>query len=470
MVDTRTETDALGSLQVPKESYYGIQTLRALENFPMTTYALDDDFINSLAMVKKASALANYDTGLLNKSIKDAIVQACDEILQGKWHDQFVVDPIQGGAGTSINMNTNEVIANRGLEILGEEKGNYSILSPNSHVNCAQSTNDAVPTAFRMTVLTKLNLLIPAFEDLEESFNRKAEEFDSLIKMGRTHLQDAIPIRLGQEFSAYGSAVQRSVQRLERLRDSLTSVNMGATAVGTGLNASEDYIKRVIEELRAVSGFPLSLASSLIDATQNTDFYSDISSALKTSMLSLSKIANDLRLMASGPRTGLNEINLPQRQPGSSIMPGKVNPVMPELISQINFQVCGNDATVSMAVEAGQFELNVMGPVIFHNILESLTLMTNGAHVFKEHCIDGITANAQTMEVYVKQSVGIITAINPHIGYEKASSIAQKSLDSGRSVREIVLEEGILSEGQLDQLLDPFAMTSPGIIELEEDE
>lgn len=470
MVDTRTETDALGSLQVPKESYYGIQTLRALENFPMTTYALDDDFINSLAMVKKASALANYDTGLLNKSIKDAIVQACDEILQGKWHDQFVVDPIQGGAGTSINMNTNEVIANRGLEILGEEKGNYSILSPNSHVNCAQSTNDAVPTAFRMTVLTKLNLLIPAFEDLEESFNRKAEEFDSLIKMGRTHLQDAIPIRLGQEFSAYGSAVQRSVQRLERLRDSLTSVNMGATAVGTGLNASEDYIKRVIEELRAVSGFPLSLAGSLIDATQNTDFYSDISSALKTSMLSLSKIANDLRLMASGPRTGLNEINLPQRQPGSSIMPGKVNPVMPELISQINFQVCGNDATVSMAVEAGQFELNVMGPVIFHNILESLTLMTNGAHVFKEHCIDGITANAQTMEVYVKQSVGIITAINPHIGYEKASSIAQKSLDSGRSVREIALEEGILSEGQLDQLLDPFAMTSPGIIELEEDE
>lgn len=470
MVDTRTETDALGSLQVPKESYYGIQTLRALENFPMTTYALDDDFINSLAMVKKASALANYDTGLLNKSIKDAIVQACDEILQGKWHDQFVVDPIQGGAGTSINMNTNEVIANRGLEILGEEKGNYSILSPNSHVNCAQSTNDAVPTAFRMTVLTKLNLLIPAFEDLEESFNRKAEEFDSLIKMGRTHLQDAIPIRLGQEFAAYGSAVQRSVQRLERLRDSLTSVNMGATAVGTGLNASEDYIKRVIEELRAVSGFPLSLAGSLIDATQNTDFYSDISSALKTSMLSLSKIANDLRLMASGPRTGLNEINLPQRQPGSSIMPGKVNPVMPELISQINFQVCGNDATVSMAVEAGQFELNVMGPVIFHNILESLTLMTNGAHVFKEHCIDGITANAQTMEVYVKQSVGIITAINPHIGYEKASSIAQKSLDSGRSVREIALEEGILSEGQLDQLLDPFAMTSPGIIELEEDE
>lgn len=470
MVDTRTETDALGSLQVPKESYYGIQTLRALENFPMTTYALDDDFINSLAMVKKASALANYDTGLLNKSIKDAIVQACDEILQGKWHDQFVVDPIQGGAGTSINMNTNEVIANRGLEILGEEKGNYSILSPNSHVNCAQSTNDAVPTAFRMTVLTKLNLLIPAFEDLEESFNRKAEEFDPLIKMGRTHLQDAIPIRLGQEFSAYGSAVQRSVQRLERLRDSLTSVNMGATAVGTGLNASEDYIKRVIEELRAVSGFPLSLAGSLIDATQNTDFYSDISSALKTSMLSLSKIANDLRLMASGPRTGLNEINLPQRQPGSSIMPGKVNPVMPELISQINFQVCGNDATVSMAVEAGQFELNVMGPVIFHNILESLTLMTNGAHVFKEHCIDGITANAQTMEVYVKQSVGIITAINPHIGYEKASSIAQKSLDSGRSVREIALEEGILSEGQLDQLLDPFAMTSPGIIELEEDE
>lgn len=470
MVDTRTETDALGSLQVPKESYYGIQTLRALENFPMTTYALDDDFINSLAMVKKASALANYDTGLLNKSIKDAIVQACDEILQGKWHDQFVVDPIQGGAGTSINMNTNEVIANRGLEILGEEKGNYSILSPNSHVNCAQSTNDAVPTAFRMTVLTKLNLLIPAFEDLEESFNRKAEEFDSLIKMGRTHLQDAIPIRLGQEFSAYGSAVQRSVQRLERLRDSLTSVNMGATAVGTGLNASEDYIKRVIEELRAVSSFPLSLAGSLIDATQNTDFYSDISSALKTSMLSLSKIANDLRLMASGPRTGLNEINLPQRQPGSSIMPGKVNPVMPELISQINFQVCGNDATVSMAVEAGQFELNVMGPVIFHNILESLTLMTNGAHVFKEHCIDGITANAQTMEVYVKQSVGIITAINPHIGYEKASSIAQKSLDSGRSVREIALEEGILSEGQLDQLLDPFAMTSPGIIELEEDE
>lgn len=465
MVDTRTETDALGSLQVPKESYYGIQTQRALENFPMTTYALDDDFIDSLVMVKKASAIANYETGLLNESIKDAIVQACDEILKGKWHDQFVVDPIQGGAGTSINMNTNEVIANRGLEILGEEKGNYSIISPNNHVNCAQSTNDAVPTAFRMTVLTKLDQLIPAFKDLEKSLNRKAEEFDALIKMGRTHLQDAIPIRLGQEFAAYGSAVKRSVERMEKLKESLTSVNMGATAVGTGLNASVDYIERVIEELTAVSGFPISLADSLVDATQNTDFYSDISSALKTSMLSLSKIANDLRLMASGPRAGLNEINLPQRQPGSSIMPGKVNPVMPELINQINFQVFGNDATVSMAVEAGQFELNVMGPVIFHNILESLTLMTNGVRVFKEYCIDGITANAQTMEDYVNQSVGIITAISPHIGYVKASVIAKKALESGRSVREITLEEGTLSEGQLDQLLDPFEMTSPGIIE-----
>lgn len=470
MVDTRTETDALGSLQVPKESYYGIQTQRALENFPMTTYALDDDFIDGLAMVKKASAIANHDTGFLDQSIKNAIVQACDEILDGKLHDQFVVDPIQGGAGTSINMNTNEVIANRGLEILGEEKGNYSILSPNSHVNYAQSTNDAVPTAFRITVLTKLDQLILVFEDLKESFNNKAEKFDSLVKMGRTHLQDAIPIRLGQEFAAYGSAVQRSLQRLEKLKESLISVNMGATAVGTGLNASEDYIERVIDELASISNFPISLADSLVDATQNTDFYSDISSALKTSMLSLSKIANDIRLMASGPRVGLNEINLPQRQPGSSIMPGKVNPVMPELISQINFQVCGNDTTVSMAVEAGQFELNVMGPVIFHNILESLTLMINGVRVFTEYCIDGITANSQTMADYVNQSVGIITAINPHVGYEIATDIAKKALESGRSVREITLEEGILSEQQLDLLLDPFAMTSPGIIELRENE
>lgn len=470
MVDTRTETDALGSLQVPKKSYYGIQTLRALESFPMTTYALDDDFINGLAMVKKASAIANYDTGSLDQSIKEAVVQACDEILDGKMHDQFVVDPIQGGAGTSINMNTNEVIANRGLEILGEERGKYSILSPNSHVNLAQSTNDVVPTAFRITVLTKLDQLIVSFEDLKESFNHKAEEFDSLVKMGRTHLQDAIPIRLGQEFAAYGSAVDRSLQRFIKLKENLVSVNMGATAVGTGLNASEDYIERVIDELAAVSNFPISLADSLVDATQNTEFYSDISSALKTSMLSLSKIANDIRLMASGPRTGLNEINLPQRQPGSSIMPGKVNPVMPELINQLSFQVCGNDTTVSMAVEAGQFELNVMGPVIFHNILESLTLMINGSRVFKEYCIDGITANSDTMEDYVNQSVGIITAINPHVGYEKASAVAKKALESGRSVRDITLEENILSEQQLDQLLDPFAMTSPGIIELTQDE
>lgn len=459
----RIEKDFLGEKQVPKDAYYGVQTMRALENFPITGYRIDSDLINAMAVVKKSAALANCAVGLLDEKIANAIVAAADEVISGKLHEYFLVDPIQGGAGTSINMNTNEVIANRALEIIGEEKGNYKVISPNSHVNMSQSTNDSFPTALHISTLTKIERLLKVMEDLRQAFLKKAEEFDGLIKMGRTHLQDAVPIRLGQEFEAYARVLARDIKRIAATRENLYEVNMGATAVGTGLNADPKYIEIVVEKLAEFTGMPIKSVEFLVDGTQNTDVYAEVSAALKTCMINMSKVANDLRLMASGPRCGLAEINLPARQPGSSIMPGKVNPVMAEVLNQTAFQVIGNDLTISWACEAGQFELNVMEPVIAFNLLQSLQIVTNVFEVFRKLCLEGITANKERMENYVNNSVGVITAINPHVGYETAASIAREAIVSGRPVREIVLERGALTEEELDIILHPLEMTHPGI-------
>lgn len=460
---TRTERDFLGEKEIQANVYYGIQTTRAVENFPITGYRIDEELIKAIAIVKKAAAISNEATGQLATELKDAIVQAADEVINGLLHDQFIVDPIQGGAGTSVNMNANEVIANRALELLGREKGDYAYLSPNSHVNMAQSTNDAFPTAIHLATLTLIEKLVATMGQLKQAFEQKAVEFDSYIKMGRTHMQDAVPIRLGQEFKAYSLVVDRDMKRLIQSKEYLYDVNMGATAVGTGLNANPKYIELVAKNLAEISGFPITSAGNLVDATQNTDAYTHVSSMLKVSMINISKIANDLRLMSSGPATGLGEINLPPRQPGSSIMPGKVNPVMAEVINQIAFQVIGNDATISLASEAGQFELNVMEPVLVFNLLQSLRIMDNGFKVFTEYCIEGITANVEKMQDYVNRSVGIITAVNPHIGYERAANIAREAIVKGVSVRDLCIEHKVLSEEDLDSILDPFEMTKPGI-------
>lgn len=459
----RIEKDFLGEKQVPVDAYYGVQTLRAVENFPITGYRIHESLIGALGIVKKAAALANMETGHLNNRLGEAIVSAAKEVIEGQWNDQFIIDPIQGGAGTSINMNANEVVANRALEILGEKKGNYFKLSPNTHVNMAQSTNDAFPTSIHIAVLHILEKLIKTMDELQQAFGQKAQEFDSIIKIGRTHLQDAVPIRLGQEFEAYARVLGRDIKRVKQSRQHMYEVNMGATAVGTGLNADPRYIKSVVEHLSNISNLPLYGAEHLVDATQNTDAYTEISAALKVCMMNMSKVANDLRLMASGPRAGLGEIVLPPRQPGSSIMPGKVNPVMAELINQVAFQVIGNDNTICLASEAGQLELNVMEPVLVFNLIQSISIMNNAFRVFREFCIEGIKANEVQLKEYVEKSAGIITAVNPHIGYEVASRIAREAIQTGKSVRELCLLYNVLSEEELDLILDPYEMTNPGI-------
>ncbi len=463
MSQFRTEHDFLGDKEVPVDAYYGVQTMRAIENFPITGYRLHPAMIKSMAIVKKAAALANADVGEMPKDIADAIAKAADDVIAGKFNDWFVVDPIQGGAGTSINMNTNEVIANRALEIMGKPKGSYNIISPNSHVNMAQSTNDSFPTAAHLTIAFLLEELLKVMEDMRKMFVKKADEFDKIIKMGRTHLQDAVPIRLGQEFRAYSRVVARDIKRISSAREHMLEVNMGATAVGTGLNADPEYIKRVVKYLGEFTGFPIKGAEDLVDGTQNCDGYAEVSALLKVCMISMSKICNDLRLMASGPRCGLSELNLPARQPGSSIMPGKVNPVMAEVINQIAFQVIGNDITVTMGVEAGQFELNVMEPVFVFNVVQSIVIMTNGFRVFTKYLLTDLTANADRMKNYVENSVGIVTAINPHVGYETASRLAREANVTGKPIRELILRDKVLTEDEIDVILDPVGMTTPGI-------
>lgn len=399
------------------------------------------------------------DLEKIDKKRANAIIQAVNEIIDGKFRDQFIVDVIQGGAGTSLNMNVNEVIANRSIEILGGEKGDYSIVSPNTHVNMSQSTNDVFPTAVRIALLRLNKKLILELESLCEALQKKSEEFDDVIKMGRTHLQDAVPIRLGQEFKAYSKAINRDVKRVNSASEDLYEVNIGATAVGTCLNTESKYIENVIKYLNDYTGLKLFSSPDMVDATQNVDILANYSGSLKTLALSLSKIANDLRLMASGPRSGLKEINLPSVQPGSSIMPGKVNPVMAEVVNQVAFQVIGNDLTVSLAAKAGQFELNVMEPVLVYNIIQSIEILTNVLKNFREKCIDGITANKDRCRDMVERSVGLITALVPYIGYEEASKLAKEVLTSNKTVKEIISQKKLLDEKDLENILDPKNMT-----------
>ena len=458
----RSEHDSIGERSLPRDVYYGVQSLRAAENFHITGLTMHPEIINAIAEIKKASAITNYEIGLLDKKVADAIVKACDEIVAGKLHDAFIVDPIQGGAGTSLNMNANEVIANRAIELLGGEKGDYSLVNPNDHVNCGQSTNDVFPSAGKLAVLKLLIKAQLQLERLYKALVAKAEEFDDVIKMGRTQLQDAVPIRLGQEFRAYSEAVRRDIARLEKAQDEMRCLNMGGTAVGTGINADEVYLRRIVPNLSQVSGLRLIQAFDLIDATQNLDGFVAVSGAVKTCAVNLSKMCNDLRLLSSGPRCGLGEINLPPKQNGSSIMPGKVNPVIP-VVNQVCFNIMGNDLTITMAAEAGQLELNAFEPIIFWNLTHAVEFLTYAVNTLVDNCIVGITANRERCKAMVDNSVGIITALTPHIGYEHAAVIAKEAIRTGCSVRDLILEKGILDEAQLEKILDPYSMTQPGI-------
>ncbi|MFO7653280.1 MAG: aspartate ammonia-lyase [Candidatus Krumholzibacteriia bacterium] len=460
---TRTEHDLLGDREVPHEFYYGIQTLRALENFPISGIGLDHFpvLIEALAMVKLAAARANRELGHLEPPVADAIDQACREIVSGRWHNHFVVDMIQGGAGTSTNMNANEVIANRALELLGHERGEYRHCSPNSHVNMAQSTNDVYPSALKIALIRANESLLDVLHDLVLAFQRKGDEFAGVIKMGRTQLQDAVPMTLGQSFHAWGHTLAEEIERLSENARLFLELNLGGTAIGTGINADPRYADTVIRHLREVAGLEVRLASDLVEATQDTGAFVMFSSAIKRLAVKLSKICNDLRLLSSGPRAGLNEIDLPRLQPGSSIMPGKVNPVIPEVVNQIAFKVIGNDLTVTLAAEAGQLELNVMEPVIVQSLLESMEMLENGMAVLQHRCIDGITANADVCRRHVEASIGLITALNPVLGYEACTVLAREALETGRGVYDLVLEKGLLSRAQLDDLLAPEKMIGP---------
>ena len=462
-MEFRVEKDSIGTKDVPENVYYGVQSLRAAENFHITGLNMHPEIINSLAYIKKAAAITNCEAGLLDKRRTQAIVQACDEILEGKFREDFIVDPIQGGAGTSLNMNANEVIANRAIEILGGKKGDYSVVNPNDHVNCGQSTNDVIPTAGKMTSLRLLKKLKKQLLRLHSALEQKADEFDSIIKMGRTQLQDAVPIRLGQEFKVYSVAILRDLNRMDKAMDEMRTLNMGGTAVGTGLNADESYLRRIVPNLSEISGMDLVQAYDLIDATQNLDSFVAVSGAVKACAVTLSKIANDLRLMSSGPRAGFGEINLPAKQNGSSIMPGKVNPVIPEVVNQVAFNAIGNDMTITMAAEAGQLELNAFEPIIFYCLFQSIDTIAYAVNTFVDNCVIGITANETRCRYFVENSVGIITAICPYVGYQKAAEIAKEAIKTGESVRKLIIETGLLTKEQMDEIMDPVQMTEPGI-------
>ena len=459
----RKEHDFLGELEVPEEVYYGVQTMRARENFHITGQTIDTDFVQALAKVKKAAALANMETGRLEEKIGRLLVQAADEIIAGKMLDQFPVDPIQGGAGTSVNMNVNEVLCNRALELMGEAKGRYDIISPNNHANMAQSTNDAFPTGIKVCIRDKSKLLVAALNRLAQELDKKAEEYKDILKMGRTHLQDAVPITLGQEMASYASSVRRGIRRIEQAADSLHTINMGGTAVGTGLNAEPAYIEAVARQLSGITGERYMTAENMIDATNNTDGFADVSSAMKVTALVLIKMANDFRLMASGPRCGLNELKLPARQPGSSIMPGKVNPVIAEVLDQSCYQVIANDIAVSMGVENGQFELNVMEPIMAFNIFNSFKYMTNAVNTFVDKLLIDLQPNEKQCEEWLDKSVGVVTALLPHIGYENSAMLAKEAYMTGRPIRQIILEKGLLTKEKMNHILSPKQMTQPGI-------
>jgi aspartate ammonia-lyase len=462
----RTEHDFLGERQLPDNVYYGVQTLRGKENFHITGIPISHaaSFIVAFAHVKKAAALANKDLGVLEPDVADAICRACDVIAAGELHDQFVVDVIQGGAGTSTNMNANEVIANKALELMGHPKGSYDVVHPNNHVNCSQSTNDAYPTAFRLSLYEEIGKLITSLGLLQESFARKGKEFADVIKMGRTQLQDAVPMTLGQEFDSFAVNIGEDLRRLEEARMLVTEVNLGATAIGTSINAPEGYPELSVKYLKSVSGVPVTLSQNLIEATWDNGAYVQVSGVLKRVAVKLSKICNDLRLLSSGPRCGFNEINLPRMQPGSSIMPGKVNPVIPEVVNQVCYLVIGNDVTVTFAAEAGQLQLNVMEPVLAYCLFQSIETLGRACTTLRELCIDGITANAERTREMVLNSVGIVTALNPILGYEQSAAIAKEAFETGGSVIDIVRAKGLLSDEKLDEIFSIENLMHPKFI------
>ena len=456
----RIESDLLGPLEVPVDAYYGVQTQRALNNYHISCTKMSDypEYVKAIAYVKMAAAQTNCELEVLDSKIANAIVKACKEIIAGKWHEHFPVDMMQGGAGTSVNMNANEVIANRALEILGHEKGDYQYCYPNDHVNCAQSTNDVFPTTIRLAFIMMNKNLETALSKLIDAFSAKGEEFKDYIKMGRTQLQDAVPMTSGQEFHAYANNLREEIDNLERNVALLHEINMGGTAIGTGLNAVPGFAELCAEKLSEVTGEKMIPSPDLVEATPDTGAYVSYSGALKRLAVKLSKICNDLRLMASGPRCGLHEINLPPMAPGSSIMPGKVNPVIPEIANQVCFKVIGNDTTVSFAAEAGQLQLNVMEPVITQSIIESITWLINAMDTLRVKCIDGITVNAEHCSDMVKNSIGIVTALNPYIGYKASTKIAKEALETDRSVYDLVLEQGLMTKEKLDSALNPHEM------------
>ncbi len=460
---TRVESDLIGSREISDECLYGVQTLRGIENFSISKYHLNDYplFINGLAMTKMAAARANHELGLLTDEQFQAITQACREILEGRFHDQFPVDMIQGGAGTSTNMNANEVIANRALEIMGHAHGDYAFCSPNDHVNCSQSTNDAYPTAIHLGMYATHLKLLPYLEDLIAAFRRKGEEFAHIIKMGRTQLEDAVPMTLGQTFNGFASILTDEIKHLNEAAADFLTVNMGATAIGTGICAEPGYAEKCIAALRDITGWDIRLSDDLVGATSDTSCLVGYASAMKRLAVKVNKICNDLRLLASGPRCGLGEINLPAMQPGSSIMPGKVNPVIPEVMNQICFKVIGNELCVTMAGEAAQMELNVMEPVMVQCCFESAELMMNGFRTLRTLCVEGITANEEHCINEVHHSIGVVTALNPVIGYNNSTKIAKEALETGKSVYQLILDHGILTKEEIDQILSPENMIHP---------
>ena len=460
----RTEKDSLGEVNVPIDAYYGAQTARARENFPISGVRPHPVFIKSMAYIKRAAAKVNNELGCLDDEKSKAIINAADRIIAGEFQNQFVVDVYQAGAGTSCHMNVNEVIANITIESLGGEKGNYSIIHPNDHVNFGQSTNDVFPTTMRIAALFLLKELFPVVDELADALNEKAVEFDSVIKSGRTHLQDAAPIKFSQEFSGYASAVSKMLEKARSASDALKELGIGGTAVGTGLNTHPDYAQKIISELEKITGLDVRAAANCFEAMQSNAPVTEVSGAVKVLAIELIRIANDLRLLSSGPKTGLAEITLPAVQPGSSIMPGKVNPVMAEMLNMVCFAIIGNDLTISMASQAGQFELNVMMPVMQYKLLDSVSILTNALEVFTNKCVKGIMVNEERCYQYATGSMAIVTALNPYIGYSKAAEVAKESLLTGKPIKEIILEKKLMSEEKLDKLLSPISMTKPGFI------
>jgi len=459
----RQEKDSIGPKEIPADVYYGIQTARAVENYPISGMKAHPTLIRAFGMVKRAAAEANKTLGLVDDERADAIIQASQEVIEGKWNEQFVVDVFQAGAGVSFHMNTNEVIANRAIEILGGKLGDYAAVHPNDHVNYGQSTNDVFPTGMRLASLLELEKLYPVLDSLAAAFEAKGKEFYGIMKSGRTHMQDAVPIRLGQEFAAYGMTIRKAIGSIRRASESLRELGLGGSAVGTGINTHPDYREKAVAILARISGQKLTPATDMRWAMQSNAPMAEVSSALRNLALEIIRISNDLRLIASGPNTGMPEINLPALQPGSSIMPGKINPVMPELAAMVSFQVVGNDTAVALAVQAGQLELNVMMPTMAYSVLQSTTILTNMLRVFTEKCVAGITANVDRCNFYAQATVSLATALNPYIGYAKAAEIVKESVATGRSIIDIAREKKLLTEKEIEEILDPVSMTEPQV-------